>query len=264
MSDEVISILKRDRIHNLAIEGKRSDGRAFDEFRSITLKTNVIQKAEGSAYVEFGDTKVIVGIKLQKAEPFSDSPGLGIIMTGMELNPIASPSFEAGPPRENAIEMSRIVDRGIRESKAIDLEKLCIKEGELVWMIFIDISILNDAGNILDASCLAAIAALKTTVIPDDEETGFKSIPMPIQDLPVGVTLVDVGGNIIVDPTLDEELVCQSRVSIIVNENGEISGMQKGGSEPFTFDEIYDMYELAVEKCNYLRETFIRDIALLD
>jgi len=142
MVSEVLSALKRDFIHNLIIEGKRADGREFREIRDISVKTNVIAKAEGSAYVKFGDTKVLVGIKLQKGSPFPDSPNSGIIMTGMELNPLASPDFEAGPPREESIEMSRIVDRGIRESHSIDLEKLCIKEGELVWMVFVDISIL--------------------------------------------------------------------------------------------------------------------------
>ncbi|MDY0267066.1 MAG: RNA-binding protein, partial [Methanimicrococcus sp.] len=106
MVSEVLSALKRDYIHNLIVEGKRSDGRAFEEMREVVVKTNVISKAEGSAYVKYGETKVLVGIKLQKGTPFPDSPASGIIMTGMELNPLASPDFEAGPPREDAIEMS--------------------------------------------------------------------------------------------------------------------------------------------------------------
>lgn len=262
MSNEILSALKRDHIYNLAVENQRLDGRAFDELRPLNIETNVIQKAEGSAYVKLGDTKVIVGIKLQKAEPFSDSPNMGIIMTGMEMNPVASPDFEPGPPRENAIEMSRIVDRGIRESKAIDLEKLCIREGELVWMIFIDVSVINDAGNILDASIIGSLAALMTTTVPEDEENGFKSIPLPINDWPVGVTLVDIAGHIMVDPGLDEEQVCAAKLTIITNKNGDIAGMQKSGSEPLTIDLISDMYDFARQKCDTLRESFIKDIAL--
>jgi len=51
-------------------------------------------------------------------------------MTNLELLPLASPMFESGPPREDAVELARVVDRGIRESESIDLSKLCITPGE--------------------------------------------------------------------------------------------------------------------------------------
>ena len=52
-----------------------------------------------------------------------------------ELVPFASPMFESGPPREDAIELARVVDRGIRHSEIVDKKKLCItpgKEGNLL------------------------------------------------------------------------------------------------------------------------------------
>ncbi|MGM0770141.1 MAG: exosome complex protein Rrp42, partial [Halobacteriota archaeon] len=170
MSNEAVSRLKKDYIFNLALKGEREDGRAFDEIRDIRLETNVIDKAEGSAMVYMGDTQVLVGVKLQVGTPFPDSADQGVIITSMELNPIASPDFEAGPPRPNAIEMARVVDRGIRESGAIDLNKLCITEGEEVWMVFIDVHVLNDSGNLLDAASLGAISALMTATVPAERE----------------------------------------------------------------------------------------------
>lgn len=262
MVHEVLSALKKDYIHNLIVEGKRADGRDFREMRGISVKTNVIAKAEGSAYVKYGDTKVLVGIKLQKGTPFPDSPGDGIIMTGMELNPLASPDFEAGPPREEAIEMSRIVDRGIRESHSIDLKKLCIKEGELVWMIFVDISVINDAGNLVDASCLASIAALMTTTVPTDEASGFASIPMPMQNIPVGVTVVSIDGTLILDPTLDEESVCDTKLTIITENEGALSGMQKSGAEPLLPETVLEMVHLAGEKGAELRERYLSHLSI--
>lgn len=262
MVSEVLSALKRDYIHNLIVEGKRSDGRAFEEMREVVVKTNVISKAEGSAYVKYGETKVLVGIKLQKGTPFPDSPASGIIMTGMELNPLASPDFEAGPPREDAIEMSRIVDRGIRESHSIDLEKLCIKEGELVWMIFVDISVINDAGNIVDASCLASIAALMTTTIPADDASGFSSMPMPIQNTPVGVTVVSIDNTLILDPSLDEEQVCDTKLMIVTEKDGAVSGMQKSGAEPLLPETVLTMVRLAREKGAELRERYLTNLSI--
>lgn len=262
MVSEVISALKRDYIHNLIIEGKRADGRGFQEMRDISVKTNVIAKAEGSAYVKYGETKVLVGIKLQKGTPFPDSPNMGIIMTGMELNPLASPDFEAGPPREDSIEMSRIVDRGIRESHAIDLEKLCIKEGELVWMVFVDISIINDAGNLIDASCLASIAALMTTTIPADEAHDFPSMPLPMKNIPVGVTVVSIDGTLLLDPSLDEGIVCDTKLAIITDNEGALSGMQKIGPEPLHPETVIEMVNLAREKGAELRERYLSNLSI--
>jgi exosome complex component RRP42 len=262
MANEILSALKKDYIHSLIVEGKRADGRGFKEMRDISVKTNVIAKAEGSAYVKYGETKIVVGIKLQKGTPFPDSPGDGIIMTGMELNPLASPDFEAGPPREEAIEMSRIVDRGIRESHAIDLKKLCIKEGELVWMIFVDISVINDAGNIVDASCLASIAALMTTTVPEDAANGFESIPLPIQNIPVGVTVVNIDNTLILDPGLDEESVCDTKLTVITENEGALSGMQKNGAEPLLPETVIEMVNLAREKGAELRERYLSNLSI--
>jgi exosome complex RNA-binding protein Rrp42 (RNase PH superfamily) len=86
--------------------------------------------------------------------------------TAAELIPMASPDFEAGPPRENAIELARVVDRGIRESEVIEMDKLCILSGKKVWIIFIDIHILDYDGNLFDAASIASLAALLSTKIP--------------------------------------------------------------------------------------------------
>ncbi|WNY28280.1 Ribonuclease PH [Methanimicrococcus stummii] len=262
MTDAVLSALKKDFIHNLIVEGKRADGRDFREMRDISVQTHVIAKAEGSAYVKYGETKILVGIKLQKGTPFPDSPNSGIIMTGMELNPLASPNFEAGPPKEEAIEMSRIVDRGIRESHSIDLEKLCIREGELVWMVFVDISVINDAGNIVDASALASIAALLTTTVPADDANGFESIPLPMQNIPVGVTVASIDNTLILDPSLDEENVCDTKLTIITENEGALSGMQKSGAEPLLPETVIEMVNLAREKGAEIRERYLSNLSI--
>jgi len=116
----VTPAIKRDYLANLAENGKRADGRKFDEFRNIEIETNIISKAEGSARVKIGNTQVVTGIKIGIGEPYDDSPDSGVMVTAAELIPLASPDFESGPPRENAIELARVVDRGIRESGLIE------------------------------------------------------------------------------------------------------------------------------------------------
>jgi len=162
----VISEIKKDFIYNLLIKGERIDGRKFDQYREISIERDVIRKAEGSALVKLGSSQVLVGVKMQPGEPFQDSPNRGVIITNAELVPLASPSFEPGPPNEVGIELARLVDRGVRESKAVDLEALCIEPGKKVWIVFIDVHILDDCGNILDAASLGAISALLCTKVP--------------------------------------------------------------------------------------------------
>jgi exosome complex component RRP42 len=260
MGNEVMSILKKDYIYNLMLKGKREDGRTFDEIRNIDIRTNVIEKAEGSAWIKLGETEILVGVKLQVGSPFPDSAGEGVIITSMELNPIASPDFEAGPPKEKAIEMARVTDRGIRESGAIDLSKLCITEGEEVWIIFIDIHVLNNTGNIQDAASLGAIAALLTATVPGEREGRGEDRPLPIRDMPVSVTLVDIGGEMMVDPDLDEETVCDTRITIVSNQDGSISGMQKSGDGALTEEKLLKAVAFACQKASELRETHLLNI----
>src|SRR3990170_9020553 len=202
MSNEIMSELRKDYIYNLMIKGEREDGRKFDEYREITIETNVINKAEGSARVKIGETHLVVGVKIQPGTPFPDTPDQGVIITNLELIPLASPVFEAGPPWEDAIELARVVDRGIRESGAVDLSKLCITEGEKVWMVFIDVHVLDDGGNIMDAASLGATAALLTAKLPNKRFDQGDDAPVPIRDIPVAVTAVEVGGTIMLDPSL--------------------------------------------------------------
>ncbi len=104
-------------------KGKRYDGRALDEYRPVVVEYGVTKNAEGSARVKIGDTEVIAGVKLSVEKPYPDTPKDGNLMVGAEPLPLSSPDYEAGPPNEESIEVARVVDRGLRESKAIDTKK---------------------------------------------------------------------------------------------------------------------------------------------
>ena len=158
--EPVISKMKKKRITQLISEGKRLDGRGKLDYRDIRVEKGIIGTAEGSAMVCLGQTEVVVGIKIGLNAPYPDTPDEGILAVNAELVPLASPTFEPGPPDERAIELARVVDRGIRSSGAVDLKKLCIIPGRRVYILFLDIYVLNHDGNLIDASALAALAAL--------------------------------------------------------------------------------------------------------
>ena len=254
MNDMLTSKLTGERIKKYLAEGKRFDGRGLDEFREIKIETGVSKNAEGSAKVKVGDTEVLVGVKMNVDTPYPDSPNKGNLMVIAEFLPLSSPRFESGPPKIDSIELARIIDRCVRESKMIELEKLCIKEKEKVWTVFIDIYTINDDGNLMDACAIGAIAALKDAKIPRyDEEEGKvlfgessgKQIPLA-KEIPLSITIHKIGNNLLVDPTREEEDLSETRVTV-GSSNGIISSMQKGDVKELEIEEFYKILNL-VEK----------------
>lgn len=231
--------IQRDRIRKYLKEGKRFDGRALDEFRDIKVERGISNQAEGSCSVKIGNTEVWAGVKLSVTEPYPDSADEGTFMTTVELSPMASEEFESGPPRIDAIELGRVVDRGIRESGFIDFKKLCIKEGEKVWSVMLDIYAVNDDGNLFDAASIAGLIALAEAKMPKYNEKENKiehewtdeKLPLDKEAMALNITLHSIDGNIIIDPSKEEEDVSDFRVSLAMsNHNGDpwISSVQKG------------------------------------
>ncbi len=256
---DIVPEITRQSIADLIKIDKREDGRDLTEYRDITIETDVISKAEGSARVKLGGTQVIVGIKPQIGTPFPDTPDLGVLMTNCEMLPMADPSFEPGPPSEDSIELARVVDRGIRESQLVDLDQLCVEEGKHVWMLFIDLHIIDNCGNLFDACELAVMAALKSTKLPvanivDDEIvlSEDETFDLPINNELALCTFVKISDKMVIDPTLDEERVASARLNVGVTKDGHICSMQKGGEEPLTKDEIFYCVNTAVGKVKEL------------
>jgi exosome complex component RRP42 len=243
MSRAVMSEIRKDHIHRLLEKGRRVDGRAWDEYRPISIETNVIDSAEGSARVKIGNTDVLVGVKMTVGEPFADTPDKGVLSTNAELIPLASPTFESGPPDENSIELARVTDRGIRESQMVDLEKLCIEKGKEVWIMFTDVYVLDYDGNLFDAAFLGAMAALRTTIVPAKANEVGEDYPLPVRHVPISVTAVQIENSILVDPTLDEEKVAAARLTVTTDENGDLRAMQKGLDGALTLEQVYKVIE---------------------
>src|SRR3990172_7545806 len=187
MSSEVVSELMREAIVQLAASGRGADGRAPDEVRPLRIEKNYVNTAEGSARVRLGNTDVLVGVKINTGVPDPHTPNSALPTTSAELIPMASPTFESGPPSPTAIELARVVDRGIRETKTVDLEKLCIVPKEKVWVLFIDIHILDYDGNLFDASSYGTLAALSSAKLPGSK-IGGEDQPLPVDHWPVSIT----------------------------------------------------------------------------
>lgn len=256
----VITRVKQKQIAQLIAKGKRLDGRELTDYREMKVEQGIIERAEGSARVLLGKTEVVVGIKIEMGEPFADTPNEGVLTVNAELVPLASPSFEPGPPDESSIELARIVDRGIRESKALDMEKLVIEPGKKVFIVFVDVYVLNHDGNLIDASALAAMAALLNTKMANYEidggevkiKPGYE--PLPIKRHPITVTCAKIGDKLVVDPLLEEEQVMDARISMAIDDDDSICAIQKGGSGYFEPNQVFEAAKIAKEKTNELRK----------
>jgi len=261
-SSETISHIDREFINGLIRKGERIDGRGFNEYREITIEANVVPaKAEGSALVRLGDTSVVAGVKVLVGEPYSDSPNKGVMMVSAEMSPIASPLFELGPPKEGAIELARVVDRGVRESETIDVEDLCIEEGKKVYMVFADVYPLEYDGNLFDASSIAVNAALMTTKYPEMKmedgkvvATG-KILKLPIKNIAIEHTVSKIGDGLIIDPILKEEFVQDCRITMAVDQNENFTAIQKGGGMgPMSIDLVDQAMGMALDHSKPIKE----------
>ncbi len=254
-STETISHIDREFISDLLRKGERLDGRAFNEYREIEVEVNVVPaKAEGSALVKLGDTTVVAGVKVLVGEPYPDSPDEGVTMVTAEMSPIASPLFELGPPKEDAIELARVVDRGVRESETVDAKKLCIVEGKKVYMVFADVYPMEYDGNLIDASSIAVNAALLTTKYPEMTiedgklvETG-ELLSLPIKNVAIESTVAKIDQILILDTILKEEFVQDCRLTMAIDRDNNFTAMQKGGgSGPISMELIDQAMDMALE-----------------
>ena len=261
-----VAKLEQKTVHDLIVKGKRLDDRGPLDYRPMTIMLGTVEKANGSAYVYLGKTKVLAGVKVELGTPFPDTPDEGILTVNAEFVPMASPTFEAGPPDENSIELARVVDRGIRESKAIDVKKLCITPGKRVFVVFVDIYILDHDGNLIDAAGMAALGALvsakmRAFEVKDGEVVYHdEKIPLPINNYPVPITSVKIDGSIVLDPCLEEEQVVSCRLTVTTDKNDNVCAMQKGGMGVFTPEEIKQVISTAVSKSKDLRQKIMSKV----
>ncbi|MHA1150240.1 MAG: exosome complex protein Rrp42 [Promethearchaeota archaeon] len=257
----VISTIEKKYILNNLKKGERIDGRGLWDYRDINIDIDIISSAEGSSDVTLGESKIMTGLKYDIGAPFPDLPDEGVCTLMAELLPLASPLFERGPPDEQSIELARVVDRGIRHADCIQTKKLCIQENEAVYILFVDMYVINYGGNLIDCGGIGALSTLISANLPEGRWNGeevewtgnYLNGKDLIKELPLVITFGKIDDMIFVDPNLAEELVSDGRLSISVTED-KITSLQKSGTATFSFDEINELGKKAIELGKKLRE----------
>jgi exosome complex component RRP42 len=249
----IVEHLRKQQMWEALSRGKRLDGRDFSEMRQLEIETDIIKKANGSAKVKLGDSEVIAGVKVETGEPFEGLENKAALIVSAEVLPTASPYIEPGPPDEEVVELARVVDRGVRESEMIDLEKLVLVPGKVVYTIFVDCSVLNADGNLFDATSYATVAALLSSNLPIFEMQDEKIVDtgrtkrMPVKTIPVSITTARIGDHVLIDPSAEEEACMDCRITITTDDEG-FCAIQKGHAGSFIPDQIKKAAETATIK----------------
>ncbi|KAI0024843.1 ribosomal protein S5 domain 2-type protein [Xylariomycetidae sp. FL0641] len=223
-------------------EGLRVDGRALDQFRKLDLKFG---DQYGVADVTLGKTRILAKVSAEVTTPYSDRPFDGIFTITTELSPMASPAFEVNRPTETEVLLSRLLEKTVRRSNALDTESLCLIAGKKCWSIRVDLHVLSHDGNLVDGSCLAVVAALRHFKKPDTSiEGGTLTVYTPAEREPVPLSWLhspfcvtfsffgEDGEIMLLDATLLEEQLRSSSCTISLNKHGEICQIAKLGGTP--------------------------------
>ncbi|KAJ4461756.1 putative Exosome complex component RRP45B [Paratrimastix pyriformis] len=242
-------------------EGIRVDGRAPTEPRDVSFS---FPHERGHAEVKMGNTRVLACISAEILAPYPDRPNEGILSFTTDFSPMASPAFEPGRSSERGIEISRVVERGIRETRAINMESLCILAGEKVWSVRCDLHVLDDGGNLMDCLSLAAMAAFLHFRKPQLSVAGDRLIvypaslkdpvPLTIHHVPIAVTfgLFTASNLAVLDPTTEEEAHMDGALTVTINSRGVICAIQKAGGAPITQPQILALTGQAAQRAKQL------------
>ena len=215
----------------------RSDGRAANELRPITIETGVSKFAEGSARVSFGDTVVLCLATLEDKVPrFLEGKNRGWITAEYAMLPRATPERSqresmAGRPGGRTFEIQRLVGRALRT--AVDLNALGPRS------ITIDCEVLQADGGTRTAAITGGWVAMAHAVA--------KIAPKAVKRSVAAVSAGIVRGELMLDLPYVEDSAADADMNVVATSDGELVEIQGTAEKrPFTRAEFDGVLELAL------------------
>lgn len=212
----------------------RADGRDFNELRPLKIEAGVLEKADGSAYLEIGGNKVLAAVYGPRELHVRRimRPDMAVIRCRYNMAPFSVGDRKRPGPDRRSVEISKITADALRP--AIFLEKFPRST------IDVFIEILEAEGGTRCAGITAASVALADAGIP-------------MKDLVVSCAAGKANGNVILDLSEDEDKDGEADVPVaIMPRSGEITLLQTDGH--LTPDEFNNALDLAIEGCMKINE----------
>ena len=228
----------------------RPDGRAPDQLRPVTITRDWQKYAEGSALVEFGDTKVLCAASVVQGVPrWRKGSGLGWVTAEYSMLPRATLTRNDRESVKGRIggrthEISRLIGRSLRA--AIDLSAL----GEN--SISIDCDVLQADGGTRTAAITGAYVALFDAVRWLSVK-GALAQPHPIGGSISAVSVGVIDGEPRLDLMYEEDVRAETDMNVVLTGDGafiEVQGTAEGA--PFQRSELDAMLDLALAGCGQL------------
>lgn len=219
----------------------RSNGRKSDELRPMNLSTHVNKYAEGSVYIEMGDTKVLITATVdEKVPPFLKGQGKGWVTAEYSMLPRATQSrnqreANRGKLSGRTMEIQRLIGRALRS--VVNLNAL----GERT--ITLDCDVIQADGGTRTTSITGAFVALAIAVNKIAEQ--HKLAVFPITDYLASVSVGIAGGQALLDLNYEEDSKAKVDMNLVMTGSGTFVEVQGTGEEsPFSRQELDLILEL--------------------
>ncbi|CAH8486262.1 unnamed protein product [Schistosoma turkestanicum] len=251
--------------------GCRMDGRGPSEYRPLEIETNILSHASGSASIRIGETFIVCCVKMEVGKPSLTNPSEGRIEINVECYPTATHHCNEKAASELA-ERLKTTLQSTYQSKFIDLSSLCIQRGRQCWVIYIDLLILEGAGNLLDASSLVIKAALlnatqSNSLLLSVFQNKVNCLEAEVRRfsgdmLPLFITVHKIGKTYIIDASKEEEACSLSRLSLIIYPDGSIGSLEQDGCCSCQLESIVEMSQLATTVGKELNYALVKTLEL--
>lgn len=219
----------------LIFDGKRIDGRSPNELRDFKIKAGVLNRADGSAYIEWGKNKILAAVYGPR-EVFPKheiDPYRAIVRARYLMAPFSSlEEHGRSGPNRRSIEISKVV----REI----FENVIMTEVYPKTAIDIFIEVLEGHGSTRCVGINAAAVALAASGIP-------------MRDIPVAVSVGKINGTIALDMIKEEDNYGEADMPVAISPNtGDILLLQMDGK--MTREELVRAFDLVFEAAKKIHE----------
>jgi ribonuclease PH len=224
----------------------RSEGRASDAKRPVTIHRGYLKNAEGSALIEMGSTHVICSATVDQGVPrFLYGKGKGWLTAEYGMLPRSSHQRimrEAVRGRGGRThEIQRLIGRSLRAATQLNLL------GEVT--VIIDCDVLEADGGTRCAAITGGCVALY------DALTKLDLNPHPMNFFVSAISIGVVDGAILLDLDYEEDSRADVDLNVVMSESGAFVEVQGTAEKaPFTDEQLQQMLALARKGCMELIE----------
>jgi len=215
-------------------DGKRLDGRDFDELRPIKIEVGVLKRADGSCYFELGDNKVIAAVygPREMHPRHAQDAKMAVLKYRYNMAPFSVDERKRPGPDRRSVEISKVS----REA----LEPVIIKEFYPKTEIDVYVEILQSDAGTRTAGINAASVALADAGIP-------------MKDLVSSVAVGKIDGEVVLDLNAMEDNYGEADMPIaMVARRNTITALQMDGR--MTKEEFDKGLKLAMNACRQIYE----------